>query len=193
MLSIVQDEPLSHTDRVVSIEEARPADEPAIAGESDEFEIVLGRRQIASVLFVATLVFGAFSSIAYLAGKSVAPKPSPVVTENPVAAGPVVQTPATIVKQAEPVAKNSTEPEPPLWANPKSGAIYLQIGAVEKGVAIIMAEGLRKRSLPAFVAPGPNDHIFRVLIGPLDTEQYKSTKDTVEEIGLSTFARKYQP
>ena len=48
------------------------------------------------------------------------------------------------------------------------------------------------RGLPAFVAPGPNEKIFRVLIGPLpDPAAYLKAKEKVDEIGLSTFARKY--
>src|SRR5262249_39811298 len=85
-----------------------------------------------------------------------------------------------------------TKAEEPLFGDPKNGALYLQLGAVEKGVAIIMTEGLRKRDFPAFVAPGPNDHIFRVLIGPLDADGFKRSKDSVDAIGLSAFARKYQ-
>lgn len=40
----------------------------------EEFEIVLGRRQIASVLFVATVILAVFSAVSYLAGKSISPK-----------------------------------------------------------------------------------------------------------------------
>jgi len=111
-------------------------------------------------------------------------------------------TPAEVIPQPAPppakpkperVAAAKAEPgaEAPLFADPQTGALYLQLGAVEKGVAIIMAEGLRKREMGAFVAPGPNDHIFRVLIGPLDAEGYKRVKETVDALGLSAFARKY--
>src|SRR4051812_37266675 len=168
MLSILDREPLQ---RVVSIEEARPIDDAE--PEPGEFEIVLGRRQIAGVLFVATIIFGAFSSLAYIAGKSELPKP--IAAAEPVPAALPV---AEIVKAPEPVrTAEPPQPEPALFADPKSGALYLQLGAVEKGVAIIMAEGLRKRALPSFIAPGPNDHIFRVLIGPLDAAGYKHTRD----------------
>ena len=186
MLSILDREPF---DRVVNIDAGRAVDPPSEepAEESPEFEIVLGRRQIASVLFVATVVLVAFSAISYLAGKSLAPKP---------AAPAVSIAPPIAIPQREPIPQpQAAAPAPverPLFGDPKSGALYLQLGAVEKGVAIIMAEGLRKRTLDAFVAPGPNDHVFRVLIGPLDAESYKRTKDAVDEIGLSTFARKYQ-
>jgi cell division septation protein DedD len=66
------------------------------------------------------------------------------------------------------------------------------MGAVDKGVAVIFAEGLRKKGFTAFVAPGPNEKIFRVLIGPLpDPASYAKAKDGVDKIGLSTFARKF--
>jgi cell division septation protein DedD len=94
--------------------------------------------------------------------------------------------PPPIVLNQEPV------PEPPLFAEPKAGSVYIQMGAVEKGVSVIFAEGLRKRGLPAFVAPGPSEKIFRVLIGPLpDPAAYVKAKDAVDRIGLATFARRF--
>ena len=66
------------------------------------------------------------------------------------------------------------------------------MGAVEKGIGLIFAEGLRKHGFDAFVAPGPNDHIFRVLIGPLRTPQeYERTKQAVDQLGIGTFGKKY--
>jgi hypothetical protein len=184
MLSIVHNEV---PEKVVSIEEGRTPEETAAPEEKGEFEIVLGSRQVASVLFVATLIFGAFSAIAYTAGKSEAPKPQPAPVSEQAPVIPVASAPATVVSAPE-----APKPEPPMFADPKNGAVYLQLGAVEKGIAIIMAEGLRKRQFNAFVGPGPNEHIFRVLIGPLSDESFKRVKDSVDALGLSTFARKYQ-
>lgn len=198
MLSIVEKEPVQKDpvekdppERVVSIDEGR-ASEPPTAEEPVEYEIVIGRRQMASLLFVAVVVVVAFSAVSYLAGKSLAPKPAPAPEPLITIAAPAsVETPpAEPVPQPVPVAKAKTEA--PLFADPQSGALYLQLGAVEKGVAVIMVEGLRKREFSAFVAPGPNDHIFRVLIGPLDTQSYQRAKDAVDQLGLSAFARKYQ-
>jgi hypothetical protein len=71
--------------------------------------------------------------------------------------------------------------------------MYIQMAAVEKGVAVIFAECLRSHGLEAFVAPGPNDRIFRVVIGPLpDDAAYKKAKTVVDAIGLSTFGRRYE-
>jgi hypothetical protein len=149
--------------------------------EADEFEIVLGRTQLASVLFVATVVVAVFSSFAYLAGKSIAPAPKTVI-ERVVEPAPA----------APPAAKLVTTAESPIFAEPKQGALYLQMGAVEKGIAVIFAEGLRKHGFDAFVAPGPNDHIFRVLIGPLaDQAAYERTRKSTNDLGLNTFGRKF--
>ena len=72
-------------------------------------------------------------------------------------------------------------------------SVYLQMGAVEKGIAVILTEGLRKRGFQACAAAGPNENVFRVLIGPLpDAEAFQRTKDGLHEIGLSTFVRRYE-
>jgi cell division septation protein DedD len=178
MLSILSTEPAAADVAAgppIHFEEAQTA-EPA------EFEIVLGRRQLASVLFLATVVIAVFSSLAYLAGKSIAPAPQRIE---------VIRTEPARAVEALPVA--TVKPEPPLFAEPRQGALYLQMGAVEKGIAIVFTEGLRKRGFEAFAASGPNDHIFRVLIGPLpDEAAYKVAREATDKIGLSTFARRVQ-
>jgi hypothetical protein len=64
---------------------------------------------------------------------------------------------------------------------------------VEKGVAVILAEGLRKHALDSFVAPGATAKTFRVLIGPFpDAGSYQKARNVVSEIGLDNFARRYQ-
>jgi cell division septation protein DedD len=167
---------------VLDLQERTPEIEEHLEAPQ-EFEFVLGRRQIASLLFVATVVLMICVAISYLAGKSMSAKAS---------AAPVVVVrepdPPPIVLNQEPVPVV----EAPVFADPKNGSVYIQMGAVEKGVSIIFAEGLRKHGLNAFVAPGPNEKIFRVLIGPLaDPTAYAKAKDTVEKIGLATFARRF--
>jgi cell division septation protein DedD len=118
-----------------------------------------------------------------MAGRSMPPKASPAVAAT---VEPREPEPPPIVLNQEP------ERELPLFAEPKAGQVYIQMGAVEKGVSVIFAEGLRKRGLPSFVAPGPSEKIFRVLIGPLpDPAAYMKAKDAVDQIGLATFARKF--
>ena len=77
--------------------------------------------------------------------------------------------------------------------NPQRGALYLQVGAVEKGMAMIIAEGLRQHGLVSFVAPGPTDRIFRVLVGPLaNQDEYKRVKGQVDSIDVGNFARQFE-
>ncbi|MSV35446.1 MAG: hypothetical protein EXQ47_07590 [Bryobacterales bacterium] len=194
---------------------ARPEEKVSEAAqqETGEYEIVLGRAQIASWLFVAVIVIAACSSLAYLAGKSTTakkvaaadvkpPEPAPATTPQAVPQTPPAPLPtASIVVQpkvAQPKADPQTPPATsksaqPLFAEPVTGKVYIQMGAVERGMAIILAEGLRSHGFDAFVAPGPSDRIFRVLIGPLpDPESFRQAKAAVDAIELSTFARKYE-
>jgi cell division septation protein DedD len=162
-----------------------PAPSPAVelAAEPQEFEFVLGRRQIASLLFVFSIVLMICVAASYMAGRSMSPKVPAAVPAVVAAAEP---EPAPIVLNQEPV------PESPIFADAKSGSVYIQMGAVEKGVSVIFAQGLRKYGLSAFVAPGPSEKIFRVLIGPLpDPAAYVKAKAVVDQIGLSTFARRF--
>jgi hypothetical protein len=178
----VQAEPLR-------VEESPAPESPAEPAE--EFEIVLGRRQVASVLFVATVIIVAFSAFSYLAGEIVSKKAAPaIIPPAPVAAAQPVAV-ADPLLQAD-LVEAPPKPEAPLFADPKIGAVYLQMGAVEKGIGLIFAEGLRKHGFDAFVAPGPNDHIFRVLIGPIpDPRSYERTKEAVDKLGIGTFGKKY--
>jgi cell division septation protein DedD len=148
-----------------------------------EFEFVLGRRQVASLLFVLSILLMICIAAAYMAGKAMSPKVSPAISA-PVTARE--SEPPPIVLNQEPI------PEAPLFAEPKAGSVYIQMGAVEKGVSVIFAEGLRRRGLPSFVAPGPSEKIYRVLIGPLpDPAAYVKAKEVVDQIGLATFARRF--
>ena len=174
--------------------------------EAAEYEIVLGRAQIASWLFVAVIVIAACASLAYLVGKSTGAKKAPVTAAEVKPPAPPQATPkpapealpsASVVvppkSDLQTVLKTAVKSTQPLFGEPESGKVYIQMGAVEKGMATILAEGLRSHGFDAFVAPGPSDRIFRVLIGPLpDPESFRQAKAAVDAIELSTFARKYE-
>src|SRR5437660_466755 len=152
-----------------------------IAAESAEYEIVLGRAQIASWLFVVVIAVAVCSSVAYLAGKSASAKkaaaaasvamPAPQAASQPALQPATQPTPAplpTVSILVPPKAdlpsilKTAAKPGPPLFAEPETGKVYIQIGAVEKGMATILAEGLRSHGFDAFVSAGPSERIFRV-------------------------------
>jgi len=277
------------------------AEEAAVEeAEEGEFEIVLGRRQIASWLFVVTVVIAVFSAGAFYAGRLSAPDPlaeldgkselyiapaadpsavpapvssadssvtpsapaplpeativlpgqdpilpaqipasprmaagtnttttsaattstngaaksataaktgagtnsgagsvSPVLSPAPVSPGTVSVSSAPATSLPLPAARDWNKPvvsgEAPLFANPRPGGLYLQMGAVDKGIAVVLAEGLRRHGFNSIVAPGPTDKIFRVLIGPFDTQDdFKRAQAEVDAIDLGTFARRFQ-
>jgi cell division septation protein DedD len=157
--------------------------------EVEEFELVLGRRQVASVTFVILVLLAVFSGVSFVAGKA-----APVrKVETPTAVAAPVPEPTPIIPILEATVAPSASVETTLFSNPVPKAIYIQMGAVEKGIAVIFAEGLRKHGLNAFVAPGPNDKIYRVLVGPFPSaEAFQSAKAALDQIGLNTFARRYE-
>jgi len=161
------------------------------AGSEEEFELVMGRRQVAAITFLALVTVVVCSGGSYLAGKAMSAQEEPIepvirLEQPPAAPDPAPMLQATIVRA--PAA------EAPLFANPNPKAIYIQVGAVEKGVAVVIAEGLRKHALATFVAPGPSAKTFRVLIGPFaDAAAYQRARNVVAEIGLDNFVRRYQP
>jgi hypothetical protein len=183
MISLLHSEPRSSS---------RP--EPPADVESAEFEIVVGRRQIASISLVVVVLVAVFSGISYLIGKTTVPKAAaeaPAAVMNPPA-------PPAPIPEPPPPAVEAKSPDPqttdaPLFDLPTAGQVYIQVGAVEKGLAAIWSEGLRTHGLKAFAAPGPNEKIFRVLIGPLpNPAAYQRAKDVLDRIGLAMFGRKYE-
>ena len=155
--------------------------------QPEEFELVLGRRQVASVTFVILVLLAVFSGVSYVAGKAGPPRK----IETPVKVS-VPEPPSIPVVQAT-IARPAAAAEAPLFANPVPKAVYIQMGAVEKGIAVIFAEGLRKRGFDAFAAPGPNEKVFRVLVGPFrSAEAYQVAKTSLDQIGLNTFTRRYE-
>jgi cell division septation protein DedD len=182
--------------RIFAVDEPPVRSLPEEADSEEEFELVVGRRQVAGLMFLALVVVAVCSGGSYLAGKAIAARVEPseqeIKIEQPIAPSP---TPA-----AAPMLEASIVPPPatpkaeaPLFASPNPQAIYIQVGAVEKGVAMILAEGLRKHALDSFVAPGPGTKSYRVLIGPFaDADAYQKARNIVSEIGLDSFARRYQ-
>jgi hypothetical protein len=173
--------------------------------EPGEFEIVLGRRQIASTSLVVIVLVAVLSAFSYLIGRSMTPKAveaAPLVQAAPMvqalaAPAPVVQANAP---QSAPVLPKATAVDAtsvtaaPLFGEELAGKVYIQVGAVPKGLGAIWAEGLRTHGLDAFVAPGPNNDAWRVVIGPLpDPQSFERTKRALDAMGVDTFGRRHEP
>jgi cell division septation protein DedD len=194
------------------ISNVEPVSAEAVTPAPEDYEIVLGRRQVASVLFLATVILAVTSAIAFLAGKSLSPKAaeaasavttvpapiSPLPGQPPVIEATIEKSDAAPITPAKPAAAPKPivpagSDEPPVFADPRPGATYIQMAAVEKGVAAIFVEGLRRRGFDAIVGPGPSENMYRVLIGPIpDPAAYTRIKEQLDQIGLLTFGRKYE-
>ena len=177
-----------------------PSTEPEIGGSAAEFEgdseWVVGPRQMTALAFVGIAAIAVFSSISYLAGKA-AVAPSEALPPIQVNLSQPAPLQASIGDQFASYATAPTlkAPDGPVFADPMPGKTYIQMAAVERGVAAVFAEGLRAHGLTAFVAPGPANtpNIYRVLIGPVtDTQNYTSDKMELDKIGLATFMRQYE-
>ena len=180
------------------VEDTLPAAPVADAPESDDelidFEIVFGRTQIAGTALLVVVVLAVVSGVSYLVGKSngsptqAAPASPAAEAKDPKAAAP------TAAKTGAPSASNVVLSSLPVVQEPAIGKTYFQVGAIDKGLAIIWAEGLRTHGFDAIVATGPTDKMWRVLIGPLaDQQAYQRTKQMLDALGIQTFERKPAP
>src|ERR1044071_4516984 len=171
---------------ILNLESSAPAEEPTIETPDavNDYEIVLGRSQIASWLFVGVITLAVCSSLAYLGGEAIGRRKtaraaalktasSVPPASMPVAAALIPQTailPLPNVDSA-PAVKTAQKAAVPVFGEPEAEKVYLQVGAVERGMAMLLCEGLRSHGFESFVAPGPHENIFRVLIGPLPDPQ----------------------
>jgi cell division septation protein DedD len=75
--------------------------------------------------------------------------------------------------------------------NRSSGATYLQIAAVDRGMAGVLVEVLHRKGFQAEFTSGPTEDIFRVLVGPAkDAEALARTKVDLQAAGFTSFVRK---
>lgn len=169
----------------------RPAPEEAAEEEQGEFEFVMGRGQLASTMLLMLVLLVVFSGGAYVIGKTASARAVDTTVLFPPEAAPAQPAPAPAANAAP--AEQPAGAPAPLYGDQLTGKVYLQVGAVDKGLAGIWAEGLRTHALDAFVAPGPSEKVWRVVIGPLpNPEAYKRAKDTLDRLNINNFGRKQQ-
>jgi len=148
--------------------------------------MVLGKRQAAVLIFLALVLMSLCSGGSYLIGRSAVQAAARQTDAKSVA----VPDPPPITL---PVAQVLPAPEPPLFDTPLKGPVYIQLGAVDKGVATLLTHGARKLGFDAFISSGPESNVFRVLVGPFqDAAAYESARATFKELGLDNFSRRYQ-
>ena len=81
----------------------------------------------------------------------------------------------------------------PSVVQPLTGQIYIQVLALAKPEAELLAEVLTKKGFRAIVAPGPNERLFRVLVGPAkDPGDAGKLKGDLEQAGFKqAFPKKF--
>lgn len=171
--------------------------------EQGEFELVLGNKQLFSVLFLVIILLGIFFAMGYLAGRS---GPTPAAKETvsrstpsppQVRAGPPVvrearndPAPPATEKPAAPARKEAPKETPQETpASPPDGK-YLQAAALPKTPADAMAKLFRRDGQSAHVAPAPgksksDEPMFRVLVGPFsDNTEIAKAREYLKEKGI---------
>jgi cell division septation protein DedD len=184
------------------------------------YELVVGNRQLLSAFFLIVILFGVFFALGYIVGRNsspsqkalaeaggpaarddrpaaaVPPAARSTVSEAPVGRNPdqrgtITQPETKAAQQAAPGAE-----EPPVSAaapaaEPGSGQVYLQVAAVKRQEADVVAEVLKKKGFPAHVGRGPTEDLFRVLVGPFrDASSLTKTRSDLEAAGFKSIVRK---
>lgn len=113
---------------------------------------------------------------------------------------PSVSAPEVQATPSAPVAR-AAEPKPPslpMTVEPRGtgpgqarGQRFLQVAAVDRGVAEVFVEVLARKGFPGRVAEGPDAKTFRVLVGPLAATEIPETKSALDQAGLTAFVRTY--
>jgi cell division septation protein DedD len=194
---------------------------PVTEQDGSEYELVLGNKQLLSVLFLVVLLFGVFFAMGYVMGRNSAPVDTAADSKEPERAPLVpstvrqsdrqeqseqVQIDAESGAAAEKRSESSRVSEaegagsasevivgaPPPVTEPQPGQRFLQVSAVAKPEAELLVEVLTRKNFDALIAPGPNDRLFRVLVGPVkDDEESVKVRSDLEAAGFKPIPRQY--
>lgn len=188
--------------------------------EEGEFELVLGNRQLLSVFFIVVVLLGVFFVMGYILGKNsspttttevasarkpvdTSPAPTPIIIDKtpgkPSAAGlPTPAKPVAVAKPVEKVEAKKAEPKPAPAASgdtrtgePPKGSFFLQVAAVGRAEADVVAKVLQGKGFAMWIAPTEKDKLFRVLVGPIQKSDQGKIRGDIEALGFKPFPRAY--
>jgi cell division septation protein DedD len=177
--------------------------DPATSAPQSEPQPGAAQRRIV-LSFCATVLIGVLLSVGYLVsgtGRAAARvTPAASVSQTSVAPSlskPPVSLPVTAPPPAvaiRPAARIEPKEKKPAVIEPRPatiGATYLQMAAVDRGVAEVYLEVLRRKGFQARIADGPTPDIFRVLVGPVkDAASLARVKADLQAEGFTSFPRK---
>lgn len=138
-------------------------------------------------------------------GAPTASSPAAKAPEKPAPAGSAPERAAAKPPEAlKPEPKRAAEPVKPAaaavkppgavpgLAQPESGQTYLQVAAVKRPDADTLVSALRKKEFGAQVAAGPNETLFRVLVGPVkDSADLNKQRARLKELGFDPIAKRF--
>lgn len=132
------------------------------------------------------------------APKAAAEKPAPAAERA--ATPPPRETPKPAAEPPKPVAAAKPAPPAPKPAvrtvggliQPTPGQLFLQVAAVKRSDADTLVSELKKKDFNAAVGTGPNDALFRVLVGPLgDSGEVTRQRGRLKELGFDPILKRY--
>ena len=187
--------------------------------EEGEFELILGNKQLLSVFFIVVILLGVFFTMGYVVGRNSAPvqatsrpvndsgsegrpSPSTIVVDPPgkqasSGSAPTTSTPPPGVTPPEanpaPVTSLPAVRSSDGLLTPQPGEMYVQVLALAKPEAEVLVDVLGKKGFKAAVAAGPNERVFRVLVGPArDNVELAKLRNDIEAAGFKgAFPKKY--
>jgi len=180
-----------------------------------EFELVLGNKQLFSLLFLVFVLLGVFFAMGYAMGRTSAPAdlarqqtPAARTDLTPSSAGRPSATegsamPPTIPASEAPVRAAESAPAPAVespvqetpaarFIDPKPGEVFLQVSAVARPEAELLVEVLSRKGFRASMAPGPTEKVIRVLVGPAANDgDLTKLRGDLEQSGFKAMVRRY--
>ncbi len=125
-------------------------------------------------------------------------KPTTKAQEVP----PELKKPET--KKAEAVKPEPVKPEPKKEepkreaskpesraGEPPKGSLFLQVAAVGRAEADVVAKVLKGKGYSIWIAPSDKDAVVRVLVGPIQKTELGTTRAELNSLGFQPFPRSY--
>jgi cell division septation protein DedD len=116
--------------------------------------------------------------------KTEAPPEPKVEEKKPAAKEPVKEAKKEAAKPAPASAETQT-------GAPPKGSLFMQVAAVGRAEADVVAKVLRGKGYKIWIAPTEKDNIFRVLVGPIQASEKGKTREELDGLGFKPFPRTY--
>ncbi len=125
----------------------------------------------------------------------------PVAVERP-ATKPQAPTPEPSKPEPKKAEAKKPEPKPEepkhdaskaesKTGEPPKGSLFLQVAAVGRAEADVVAKVLKGKGFSLWIAPSDKEKVFRVLVGPIQKTELGKTRTELNSLGFAPFPRSY--